>query len=462
MTGTHTTGTCLVGSRVIVACGGAVVIVEESHADGEIAATGRIIRRSWSTPTGPLASTGISRVENARRAGSGRSGGRATGSSGNTGNTNNFPHLHFSVHGCNPVLLGSAALSHSAAHIPEHARQPNRSRPRRAIRRDGMTASEPTLDRGRRLGWRGARRSADLAERCGASVSGRGGARRVSRARGGRPTGPARSSGGTTGMTRTAGIARAALATSAIILMMSACVDTPDAATAPSSLLENSLALSFDGLSQESFALGDLDRGLEFKWTALALRGGVSPSRLELRNDGVSEAYEAFVHTVVKQPLTSAPPAPFTTRTLVAWRATSERLQVLMLVSPTATSAIAHPARLSAATPTSPVLTGHAAYFIRGASTQSWLGVSGTVKLAESQSSGVCESAGVPSLPGVSCTKANYQVAFDVRFSPSRGNTRELDAATSSTRAIIASEQRLSAGKLVVHCERVSSVTGCG
>lgn len=29
------------------------------------------------------------------------------GPSGNTANTGNFPHLHFSVHICDPVLMGS-------------------------------------------------------------------------------------------------------------------------------------------------------------------------------------------------------------------------------------------------------------------------------------------------------------------------------------------------------------------
>ena len=84
--------------------------VEQSHLDGQIAATGFdnyiVISHGDGTYSlyghithnGSLVSVGATVAQ-----------GSALGFSGNTGNTANIPHLHFDVHSCDPVTGGSAA-----------------------------------------------------------------------------------------------------------------------------------------------------------------------------------------------------------------------------------------------------------------------------------------------------------------------------------------------------------------
>ncbi len=78
--------------------------------------------------------------------------------------------------------------------------------------------------------------------------------------------------------------------------MLTACVDSPTAATASAD--ENQLASSFDALAQEQTAAGDVERSEEFRWAALALRAGVAPTRFDVTVDGTLESFSAFVHTV--------------------------------------------------------------------------------------------------------------------------------------------------------------------
>jgi murein DD-endopeptidase MepM/ murein hydrolase activator NlpD len=91
---------------------GTVVHVETSHLDGQVAATGFdnyiVIRH----PDGTHALYGHLTHDGASvREGDTVTQGQPLGLSGNTGNTNNFPHLHVSVHGCDPVVNGSAACA---------------------------------------------------------------------------------------------------------------------------------------------------------------------------------------------------------------------------------------------------------------------------------------------------------------------------------------------------------------
>jgi murein DD-endopeptidase MepM/ murein hydrolase activator NlpD len=98
-----------IGTRVIAARAGTVSSLEESHFDGEIASTGKdnflyvLHDDGTSALYGHFTHDGVvveagSRVEQ----------GMTVGFSGNTGNTSNKPHLHLSVFGCNPIVLGSA------------------------------------------------------------------------------------------------------------------------------------------------------------------------------------------------------------------------------------------------------------------------------------------------------------------------------------------------------------------
>src|SRR4051812_7606942 len=87
-----------IGTRINAARGGTVVEVEQSHFDGQIAATGLdnyiVIRHSDGTAAlyGHITHNGsLVAIGDAVQQGA------AIGSSGNTGNTANIPHLHFSV-----------------------------------------------------------------------------------------------------------------------------------------------------------------------------------------------------------------------------------------------------------------------------------------------------------------------------------------------------------------------------
>ena len=99
-----------IGTEFIAIRAGVVVHVEESHSDGQIAPTGLdnyiVIRHDDGshalyghlTRSGALVTQGdlVSQTQ-------------TIGRSGNTGNTNNIPHLHVSVHACDPVTTGSTA-----------------------------------------------------------------------------------------------------------------------------------------------------------------------------------------------------------------------------------------------------------------------------------------------------------------------------------------------------------------
>ncbi|MEP7347403.1 MAG: hypothetical protein ABI877_19180, partial [Gemmatimonadaceae bacterium] len=82
----------------------------------------------------------------------------------------------------------------------------------------------------------------------------------------------------------------------ALAFLVTACVDAPVAATDAAD--DNILAASFDALSREASQQGDVERSQEFVWAALAVRGGVVPSKLAIKNNGAGETYEAMVHAV--------------------------------------------------------------------------------------------------------------------------------------------------------------------
>jgi murein DD-endopeptidase MepM/ murein hydrolase activator NlpD len=99
-----------IGTPVVASRAGTVLHVEASHADGEVAATGKdnyVAVRHADGSVGVYAH--LTRGGAAVDSGQAMRAGDPLGRSGNTGNTNNFPHLHLSVHACDPVARGSAA-----------------------------------------------------------------------------------------------------------------------------------------------------------------------------------------------------------------------------------------------------------------------------------------------------------------------------------------------------------------
>jgi len=97
-----------IGTDVTAARGGEVIHVEESHFDGQIAASGSdnfaVLRHADDTTAlyGHFTHDGVMvSVGDAVEIGA------LVGHSGNTGNTGNKPHLHLSIQSCDPVSLGT-------------------------------------------------------------------------------------------------------------------------------------------------------------------------------------------------------------------------------------------------------------------------------------------------------------------------------------------------------------------
>jgi hypothetical protein len=109
---------------------------------------------------------------------------------------------------------------------------------------------------------------------------------------------------------------------------------------------------------------------------------------------------------------------------------------------------------------TSPIAGAHAAYFERGANGKAWIGTSGQVKMEDESSGGGCNALPNDELAGVTCQRARYDVRFDIRFTPTRNNTRELDVAA-STKRLVAREQEVAGVTLTFSCQTPSSARGC-
>jgi murein DD-endopeptidase MepM/ murein hydrolase activator NlpD len=98
-----------IGTPITASRAGTVVEVEESHTDGQVAATGFdnfvVIRHDDGTTAiyGHLTHDGV--VPNV---GATVARGDVIARSGNTGNTGGIPHLHVSIQNCDPVALGTA------------------------------------------------------------------------------------------------------------------------------------------------------------------------------------------------------------------------------------------------------------------------------------------------------------------------------------------------------------------
>lgn len=99
-----------IGTAIAAIRAGTVVEVEESHSDGQVAATGFdnyvVIRHGDGTTAlyGHLTHDGVLPLN-----GEVVTRGQVIAYSGNTGNTAGIPHLHVSVQDCDPVSMGTTA-----------------------------------------------------------------------------------------------------------------------------------------------------------------------------------------------------------------------------------------------------------------------------------------------------------------------------------------------------------------
>ena len=245
--------------------------------------------------------------------------------------------------------------------------------------------------------------------------------------------------------------------------LLSACVDAPSEPLMAASD-NNPLAVSFEALAQDQLAANDVERSEEFRWAALALRAGVTPSVVEVTNNGQLEVYDGFVHAVTWASLTQSLRPPLH-RSLVAWRRTGDILQVLLVGMFTDSAPVLHPYSLRPASPgatdTSPIAGATAAYFERGLFNTSWIGVGGMAKIAEEPQQSACPSPNEATRPdGVTCQRTRFGVALNVLLTRTRSrDSRELDAAAPQRR-VIAPSQTVAGVKLVFSCISPSA-TGC-
>jgi hypothetical protein len=209
----------------------------------------------------------------------------------------------------------------------------------------------------------------------------------------------------------------------------------------------------------------DIERSEEFRWAALALREGVTPTVIELTNDGRPEVFDGFVHAVTWASLTQALRPPLH-RSLIAWRRTNDILQVVLVGMAVDSAPVIHPYSMRFPSPgvsTTQSLVGGAtaAYFERGAKNSSWLGISGIAKIAEHPQPSNCPDPNDDARPaGVSCQLTRFGVELNVLYAATRSrDSREVDP-YAPTRQIIAPGQTVAGVKLVFSCISPLS-TGC-
>ena len=248
----------------------------------------------------------------------------------------------------------------------------------------------------------------------------------------------------------------------AAALSLAACVDAPTEMMAPVAA-NNPLASSFDLLADEQLLANDVERSEDFRWAALSVRAGVTPTSLEVNNNGSREVYDSFVHAVTWATLTQALRPPLH-RSLVAWRRTGDVMQVILVGMVTDSAPVLNPLSLrpTASDPTAPIAGAKAAYFERGPVNSTWVGVSGFATVAEHPQPSSC-----PPPPnaesrtdGVNCQLTRFGVKLNVTFARTRSrDSREVDA-LAPTRGIIAPGQTVAGVKLVFTCSMPLS-TGC-
>jgi hypothetical protein len=189
------------------------------------------------------------------------------------------------------------------------------------------------------------------------------------------------------------------------------------------------LAAELENVSQDARSAGDHDREAAFAYAADAVRLGIQPSTLIVSNDGQEQRFHAFVHAVDQVRRTDADRVG--RRTLTGWRRTELGTQLIYIGSPAAKAQV------------TPGMTDAAAWYFDPRSDTRWAGVSGAVTIAELESGGSCGPVSRTSRPSTTkCTKAIFEVAFDIRFE--QGGTDR----SPNMKGISADNQRVNGAKL--------------
>ena len=257
---------------------------------------------------------------------------------------------------------------------------------------------------------------------------------------------------------------------------LAACVDSPAglAATADSG---DPLALTFDELARQSAASGDVGRAEGFTYAALAARNGVTPARLDVRNAGTLEIYEAFVSAVDWQIAVAALARVPAHRTITAWRRTPDGItRILSLTTPSDSAPVLNPLSLSPAGPVAAVFAGASALYHETRTIGSlgpaavspvadvfWIATSGFVKIREVASGAACPRPSAEAVTtGVGCKQARFTVRFDVTTQLVTRRPYEVRAGSEVRRIQTPAEQALAGYKFTFACATVSPSRGCG
>ncbi len=242
--------------------------------------------------------------------------------------------------------------------------------------------------------------------------------------------------------------------------------------TSPVDTWENPLAQTFDALSRAAGDNGDLARSDGFAYAALAVRSGVTPSRLDVQVGDSVESYDAFVNTAWWDPALPVASRPPARRTLVGWRLTDAgTTRVLALTSPGDSARVVSPVSLGAGVSTVAVYAAGSAMQNDGRDTQqgkpdigsAWYGTAGWVKLAESAVLGTCpDTLRHSKVLGIShCEQAQYQVAFALEMQHLAGRPPQLATGTPIRTLSTAEETLVNGVKLRFTCVAPSGEHGC-
>ena len=262
-----------------------------------------------------------------------------------------------------------------------------------------------------------------------------------------------------------------------LALAVTACVDSPTEFVANANIAGDPLALTFDELARQAAVVGDGQRSAGFTLAALSIRNGVTPGRLDLRNDGVLESYDAFVHSVTWLVDPGAKPFVSDHRAITAWRRTSDGItRILAFTTQGDSAAIVPP--LAPVAAGLPVATGWfeetASIVVTSNATAStpnvptpdrfWVATSGFVRVRETVLGGACGATAVAGpIVGVTCQQAKYAVRLDAAMYPLAARPFTF-LATGAVRRVQApgADQVVNGFRLAVSCVNPSASRGCG
>lgn len=258
--------------------------------------------------------------------------------------------------------------------------------------------------------------------------------------------------------------------TALLLAGAAACVDAPGVA-APATQSEP-LAETFDAMSRVAAEGGDLARSEGFAHAALSVRGGVTPSRLEVQTGNATEVYDAFVSAVQWESSIASMMRPPSRRSLVAWRRTPDGMtRVLSMHAPSDSAPVVNPVSLGLGMSTAAVYAGASAMQNEGRDTPqgkpdlsaAWFATSGWVKLREVAVLGECPAAQVAGkgLGIARCEQARYLVSFGLVMQRLAGRPPQVVGGSPSRPVSSIGEPVVNGLKLRFACVAPSSMYGC-